>query len=47
MAWKAKTLANTLMTVALVRNLGALSAMIHCFGHHAVDTMLPVCPRHP
>ena len=27
MAWKAKTLAKTLMTVAFVRNLGPLSAM--------------------
>jgi hypothetical protein len=33
MAWKAKTLANTLMTVALVMNLGILSAMTHRFGY--------------
>jgi hypothetical protein len=32
MAWNAKTFANTLMTVALVRNRGALSAMTHRFG---------------
>lgn len=32
MAWKAKTLARTLMTVAFVKNLGPLSAMTNRFG---------------
>jgi hypothetical protein len=33
MAWKAKTLAKTLMTVALEITFGILSAMINRFGH--------------
>jgi len=32
MAWNAKTFANTLMTVALVRNRGPFSAMTQSFG---------------
>jgi hypothetical protein len=33
MAWKAKTLAKTLMTVALEITFGILSAMTNRFGH--------------
>jgi hypothetical protein len=40
MAWKAKTLAKTLMTVALEITFGILSAMIDRFGYAKANIVL-------